>query len=168
MKVYKGIVKTHALYKKILVLVACVILLYIEYNQKQWFYVPLTLILMLSVFHHKEHIISEEGVDIRYSLLGLKSINRWTWDQITGIQPDYIKARPNARLTIEKGSMLRSFLFTPEDCRACIKLAAKMNPDMFIDDYTAEEQEEIEKEKQRIQERMRAQRAQAKRKKKKS
>ena len=35
MKTYKGIVKTHALYKKILVLVACVILLYIEYNREQ-------------------------------------------------------------------------------------------------------------------------------------
>ena len=101
MKVYKGIVKTHALYKKILVLVACVILLYIEYNQKQWFYVPLTLILMLSVFHHKEHIISEEGVDIRYSLLGLKSINRWTWDQIT------VSSRTISKHVPTLGSLLR-------------------------------------------------------------
>ncbi len=167
MKVYKGIVKTHALYKKILVLVACVILLYIEYNQKQWFYVPLTLILMLSVFHHKEHVVSEEGVDIRYSLLGLKSVNRWTWDQITGVQPDYIQARPHARLTIEKGSVLRSFLFTPEDCQAVIKLAAKMNPNMLIDDYTEEEQEKMQEEFRRRQEQMRAQRAQAKNQRKK-
>ena len=164
--VYKGIVRSRSLYRKALILAACGLLLYLEIRGEQYLYVLLTLLLVLAVFHRKEHIISEEGVDIKYSLFGLVSTNRWTWDQITAIQPDYIKERPNVRLTIEKESVIRSFLFTPQDCRAVMALAAKMNPNMFVDDYTAEEQEQMEEEKRRRQEKLRAQRAQRKRQKK--
>lgn len=165
--VYKGILKTRSKDKNIFMLIAGLLLLYVEISRKQYFYVPFTILLILAIFHKKEHLISEEGVDIKYNLLGLVSVNRWTWEEITAMQPDYIRQRPNAGLLIQKGTTLRSFVFTPEDCRAVLKLAAKMNPDMFIDDYTAEEQEEMEKEKLREREQLKARQAQAKKSKKK-
>lgn len=166
MMIYKGILQQRSLQRKVLILAACGILLYLEIVKAQYFYIPLTLLLILAVFHRKEHIVSEEGVDIQFSLFGMTSTNRWTWDQVTAVQPDFLKERPNARLLIEKESMIRSFLFTPEDCQGVMEMAAKMNPDIFIDDYTAEEQEQMEEEKREIRQRQREQKAKAKKKRK--
>ena len=161
MMIYKGILQQRSLQRKILILAACGILLYLEVVKAQYFYIPLTILLVLAVFHRKEHIVSEEGVDIRFSLFGMTSTNRWTWDQVTAVQPDFLKERPNARLLIEKESMIRSFLFTPEDCQGVMEMAARMNPNIFVDDYTAEEQEQMEEEKRKIRERQREQKAKA-------
>lgn len=147
--IYKGILQSRSLYKRILILTACVVLLYLEFVRGQYLYIVLTVLLILAVFHRKEHIVSKEGVDIKYSLFGMTTTNRWTWDQITAVQPDYIKERPNARVLFEKDAVLRSFLFTPEDCQDVLKLAAKMNPEAFVDDYTAEEQEQMAKKNAR-------------------
>lgn len=166
MMIYKGILQQRSLQRKILILAACGILLYLEVVKAQYFYIPLTILLVLAVFHRKEHIVSEEGVDIRFSLFGMTSTNRWTWDQVTAVQPDFLKERPNARLLIEKESMIRSFLFTPEDCQGVMEMAARMNPNIFVDDYTAEEQEQMEEEKRKIRERQREQKAKAKKKRK--
>ena len=165
--IYKGILQSRSLYKRILILTACVVLLYLEFVRGQYLYIVLTVLLILAVFHRKEHIVSKEGVDIKYSLFGMTTTNRWTWDQITAVQPDYIKERPNARVLFEKDAVLRSFLFTPEDCQEVLKLAAKMNPEAFVDDYTAEEQEQMAEEKRKKQEQLRAQRVKAKKVKRK-
>lgn len=164
--IYKGMIQSRSLYKRLLILIACGILLYLELVRGQYLYIVLTLPLVLAVFHRKEHIVSEEGVDIKYSLFGMTTTNRWTWEQITAVQPDYIKERPNARLLFEKEAVIRSFLFTPDDCQAVLKLAARMNPDAFVDDYTAEEQEQMAEEKRKKQEQLRAQRLKAKKKRK--
>lgn len=165
--IYKGIIQSRSLYRRILILIACAVLLYLEFVRGQYLYIVLTLLLVLAVFHHKEHIVSEEGVDIKYSLYGMTTTNRWTWDQITAVQPDYIKERPNARVLFEKDAVIRSFLFTAADCQAVMKLAANMNPEAFVDDYTAEEQEQMAEEKRKKQEQLRAQRVKARKAKKK-
>ncbi|MCI5688020.1 MAG: hypothetical protein MR303_05990 [Emergencia sp.] len=164
--VYKGIVKTRTQSRKMLFLAGCILLLYIEYTSKQYFYIPFTALLFMAVFHEKEHIVSEKGVDIKYSLFGITSLNRWTWDEITAMQPDFIKSRPNAELLIEKGSTLRKFIFTPEDCQAVMDFAKTMNPEIFVDSFTAEEQEQMEKEKMKRQQQLREQKAKARKAKK--
>ena len=164
---YKGIVKTRTKSRNAMVFAVGAVLLIIEFMSKQYLSLPFTALIMLAVFHKKEHIVSKAGVDIKRSIFGMVSDNRWKWNEITAIQPDYIKDRPNARITFEKGTMLRSFLFTPEDCRKIMELAEEMNPRMLIDNYTEEEQEAMEKEKLHRQEQLRAQRAQLKRNKKK-
>lgn len=163
---YKGILKTRTKSRNAMILIVGAMLLALEFMAKEYFYLPITALIMLAVFHKKEHIVSREGVDIRRSFFGLVSDNRWRWSEITAVQPDYIKARPNAQITFEKGVMLRSFQFTPEDCRKILELAAEMNPDMIVENYTEEEQEEMEKERLHRQEQLRAQRAQAKRSRK--
>ena len=162
---YKGILKRRTKSRNLLILAVGAVLLLLECESKQYIYIPFTALIMVAVFHKKDHVVSEAGVDIRRSIFGMVSDNRWKWSEISAVQPDYIGA--NTKVTFQKGSMLRSFLFTPEDADAVLKLAASMNPEMFIDAYTEEEQEEMEREKRRREEQLRAQRAQAKRAKKK-
>ncbi|MGF6375273.1 hypothetical protein M2140_000307 [Clostridiales Family XIII bacterium PM5-7] len=166
---YRGILKKRTKSKNIFAFVTCLVLLFLEITTKQYWYIPITLLAVFAVFHQKDHIVTEQGVDIRRSIFGITSDNRWSWDEITGLQPDYIKARPNASLLIEKNSTLRSFLFTPEDCEAVIALAKKMNPNIYVDYTTEEEQAEIERKNIQFREQQRAQREKeiAKRKKKK-
>lgn len=164
---FKGILKKRTTSAKIALLVVGAMLMVMEYKAKQYFYLPITAFILIAVFHKKDHIVSEEGVNIKRSIFGLVSDDIWSWDEITAIQPDYIKFRPNAQITFEKGSMLRSFLVTPEDCEKIIDLAEKMNPRMYVDNFTEEEQEQFEKEKLHRQEQLRAQRAKKKRSKKK-
>ena len=164
---YKGILKRRTKSRNLLILAVGAVLLLLECESKQYIYIPFTALIMVAVFHKKDHVVSEAGVDIRRSIFGMVSDNRWKWSEISAVQPDYIGARPNTKVTFQKGSMLRSFLFTPEDADAVLKLAASMNPEMFIDAYTEEEQEKMEQEKRRREEQLRAQRAQAKRAKKK-
>lgn len=165
---YKGILKERELWVKVLILIAAVYLLYREFIAGQYIYIPLALLVILACFFEKEHIINEEGVDIKYILF--KSIvkhNYWTWDEITTLHPDYKKARPNVMLHIGKDVVTRSFVMKPADCRGAIELARQMNPHIYIDDITETEQELREQELLHRQEVARAQKRAAKRKKKK-
>lgn len=159
---YKGILKKRTQSRKLLILAGCGLMTFYALRSGQYLYLLFILLAILAVFLKKEHIVSKEGVDIRRSLFGMTSLSRWTWDQITALQPDYIKARPNARLLIEKRSVIRPFVFTPEDCRAVIDLAKQMNPDIYVDYYTEEEQEEIYRKNQKLKEQQAAQQAKAK------
>lgn len=142
---YYGIIKTKSREVKIGTLIGSIIIILIQIEKRKYLYLVLALLLIAAVFQKKEHIVSEEGVDIKYTLFGISSTNRWKWNEITAIQPDYIKDRPNARLNINKDVTIRSFLFTPEDCVAVLELAKIMNPDMYVDRFTSQEQEEHER-----------------------
>ena len=140
----------------------------LECESKQYIYIPFTALIMVAVFHKKDHVVSEAGVDIRRSIFGMVSDNRWKWSEISAVQPDYIGARPNTKVTFQKGSIFAELSVYTGGRRCSSETGhASMNPEMFIDAYTEEEQEEMEQEKRRREERLRAQRAQAKRAKKK-
>ena len=143
MKVYKGIVKERTQQRKSLILIAFAVFAFVAYTVKQYFYIPLIIVGMIAVFHEKEHIVSEKGVEIKRKLFGMKSDNLWTWDEITALQPDYIKFRPNAQLLIESDTTLRPFLFKPHEVEEIIEMAKQLNPNIYVDYTTAEEQEEI-------------------------
>ena len=51
--IYKGILQSRSLYKRILILTACVVLLYLEFVRGQYLYIVLTVLLILAVFHRK-------------------------------------------------------------------------------------------------------------------
>ena len=48
--IYKGILQSRSLYKRILILTACVVLLYLEFVRGQYLYIVLT-VLLLSLIH---------------------------------------------------------------------------------------------------------------------
>lgn len=149
-KTYKGIVKERTNEKNIFIIVVCAVLAYLCYNTEQYVYLPVIAVLIISVFAGKEHIVNEKGVNIRRGIKGHMSDSWWTWDEIQAIQPDYIKFKPNAQLTFERNSMLRPMLFTKRECEEIIQLAEEMNPEIYVDFYSEEEQREIESENARI------------------
>ena len=165
---YKGIIKQRENWMTAVLFIASVFLLVREFMTGQYIYIPLVLLVMVACFFEKEHVVSEEGVDIKYIIF--KKIvrhNYWRWNEITTIHPDYKKARPNVMIHIGKDVVTRTFTMKPSQCRGVIDLARRMNPSIYIDDITAEEQEAREQEILHRQEVAKAQRAAALRRKKK-
>lgn len=162
---YKGILPERKTWVKVVIFILAAYMLFLEIRGRQWVYIPLVILVMLACFFHKEQIISEEGVDIQYMLFGFVMHNYWTWDQITTLHTDRKKAKPNVMLHIGKDIVTRTYVMTPSDCQAALRLAAEKNPRIFIEDMTREEQEKRERELLRRQEVERAQKAAQKRKK---
>ena len=142
---YKGIVRKRELGFEIAMLIAGGVLFYVELIRGQYFYLIVLTILMLAIFFKKEQVISEEGIDIKYYLLGIKSVSHWDWKDITSMKPDYLKARPDVILLIAKDVTIRNFRMKAADASGVMQLAKKMNPKLGSDFYTEEEQMESEK-----------------------
>ena len=164
---YHGIIKQRELWLTITIFIIAAYLLYREYAAGQYIYIPLALMVMLACFFEREHIISEEGVDIKYNLFKVCiKHNYWAWDEITTLHPDYKRARPNVMLHIGKDVVTRTFTMKPSDCKGAMELARRMNPHFYIDDITETEQELREQQILHRQEVAKAQKAAAKRRKK--
>ena len=65
---YYGILRQRRPWVKAVLLLLAVCMLLLEIARKQWIYVPVMLMAVLACFFQKEHIVSQEGVDI-YSRL---------------------------------------------------------------------------------------------------
>lgn len=144
---FKGILKKRATWLKVVIFVAATYMLYLEFKTHQWGYIPLTILVMLACFFDKEQIISEEGVDIEYHLFNrFTKHNYWRWDEITTLHTDYIKAAPKVMLHIGKDIVTRSFIMENADCQGAVALARKMNPKIYIENMTEEEQRKRDEE----------------------
>lgn len=130
--IYRGITKKRSLKLKIAILFACLVMLIVEIIIKKYFYIPLLLLVVLAALLDKEHLISEEGVNIKYTILGFVSNYIWTWDEITTLHVDYKKARPNVMLHIGKDVVTRSFTMDQVTCLQVLDLARRMNPRIYI------------------------------------
>ena len=82
----------------------------------------------------KEHIVSQEGVDIQYRLFGSSLHSCWTWSEITTLHQDTRKAAPNVMLHFGKGVNTRVFVMKPEDSQTVLALAKRANPQIHIAD----------------------------------
>ena len=148
---FKGIIrKEKSTKKRIFLFVGSVFLAGFSFMQHEYLYTFLAILLAVLCAFKKEHVVSEEGVDIRYDLLGIKHVHRWEWHEITAMRPDYKKARPNIFLEIAKDVTIRAFIYTEEDAFKVMALAKKMNPDAYIDDRTEEEREQYERDRDEI------------------
>lgn len=136
---YKGILSERKTWVKFAIALAAAYMLYLEAVRGQWIYVPVAVLVILACFFKKEHVISEDGVDIKYQLFSMTMHNYWKWDEITTLHTDYAKVKPNVMLHIGKDIAVRSFVMEPADCSAALRLAAEMNPHIYIEDMTEEE-----------------------------
>lgn len=101
---------------------------------QHWSYLPIVILVILACFFTKEQIISQDGVDIQYTLFGRWTMhNLWTWDEITSLHPDYSKRAPNVELLIARDVVIRPFVMTREDTSHVLELAKKMNTSIIID-----------------------------------
>ena len=149
---FKGILRERQTWLKIAILIAAGYMMYLTITVGQYLYTLFAVVVILAVFFKKEHVISKEGVDIRYELFGCKSMNRWEWKDITAIKTDYVKAYPNVLVHINKDVSIRDFVMKRSDISGIIELARKMNPDIYIGHMTAEEKEERDRQVLRQQE----------------
>lgn len=132
---YEGIIKKRETWVTALIFIAAIYLIYREFIDGQYIYIPLAVMVAIACFFEREHVISEEGVDIKYILF--KSCikhNYWRWDEITTIHPDYRRAKPNVMLHIGRDVVTRTFTMKPADSQGAIALARRMNPDIYIDE----------------------------------
>lgn len=99
---------------------------------KDWVYLPFAVILILATFSERKQIVSEEGVDIQYTVVGTAFHNMWRWDEIKTIHTDFLKSRPKVELHFGKDVTARRFVFTEEDAGKILVLAEKMNSNIYV------------------------------------
>lgn len=162
---YKGILPQRKPWVKFVFALLVGYMMYLEIRRGQWIYVPLGILVLLACFVEKEHLITAEGVDIAHTLFGFGMHNLWRWDEITTLHTDYKRARPNVMLHIGKDVVTRSFTMKHGDCQGALALAARQNPNIYIEDLSEEERDLRDQEILHRQEVLRAQKAAKKYKK---
>jgi len=161
---FKGIQKAREPWMKYAVAAAALLMFFLAFAGKKPTYMAIALFVIVAAFLEKEHVVCEDGVEIRYNVLGWKHVNRWEWSEITGLQTDYKKAAPNVMVHFNKDVSIRAFTMKKSQVKGILKLAASMNPDMFIGDMSPEAKERREAEMLHQQEIERALEAKNKRK----
>lgn len=130
---YKGIIKTRKTWLTVLFIILACLMLWRTIVTQHWSYIPIIILVILACFFTKEQIISEDGVDIQYTVFGRWTMhNLWSWDEITSLHPDYTKKAPNVELLIARDVVIRPFIMTREDTGQVLKLAKKMNSSISI------------------------------------
>lgn len=162
---YKGILREREPWLKVAILIAAGYMMYLSISGGMITYAVLSVVVMLAVFFQKEHVISDEGVDIRYNLFGIKHVNRWEWKDVTAIKTDYAKKAPDVLVHIGKDVNIRDFVMKRADISGIIEIAKAHNPGIYIDDLSEEERERRGQERLHQQEVERARKAAKKRKK---
>lgn len=137
---YRGILPERKSWVKPAAFLVSAYMLFLSAMRGQWFYVPIVLLVLLACFFQKEHIVSDAGVDIHYLLFGMSRHNVWTWEELTSLHTDRLKARPNVQLHFGRDIAVRTFVMTPADCRAVLELAQARNPRIYIEDLSEAEQ----------------------------
>lgn len=124
----RGIQKERKLWVKLLAALLAVLLMAYELSRGQLLYVPIGLLVLLACFFRREHLVSQEGVDLCHLLFGLPSHSLWTWEEITSIHVDRKRAMPDVALHIGKDVATRLFVFSARDADAVLALAKEKNP----------------------------------------
>ena len=168
MEQYKGIVKNRTPERKIILVVVTGIILVLSWQMRNYIYMALAVVMMSAVFYSKEHIIDKNGVHIVYNILSIRIPYTWTWDVITIVRPDYTKARPDVLLEIAKDVTIRGFVFKKSEVQDVMDFIKRMNPNIYVEDFTEEEAARAEEErKAKMAYAMQRQKAEKKNKKKK-
>ena len=129
---YYGIMPERKLWVKVAVIIFGAYVVYDAAVNRNWFYLPFGIIMILATFSDRKHVISQEGVDILYTVCGAQFHNMWDWTEINTIHTDSIKSRPNVELHIGKDVVHRRFILSSDDAREAINIASRMNSKIYI------------------------------------
>ena len=131
MKCY-GIMPERKLWVKIGIIIFGIYTIYNSAVNNNFFYLPFGIIMILATFSDRKHVISQEGVDILYTVCGTKFHNMWDWNAINTIHTDSIKSRPNVEMHIGKDVISRRFILSKDDAKKAVAIAKKMNSKIYI------------------------------------
>ena len=129
---YYGILPERKLWVKMAALILGALSSYQAYAHGNWLYFSFGLVIILATFSSRQQVISSQGVDIQYKLLGHCVHNLWTYEEIQAIHKDSLKSAPNVELHFNKGAINRRFIFSPQDAWAIEKLVNKKMSKMKI------------------------------------
>lgn len=129
---YYGIMPERKLWVKIGVIIFGIYTIYNSAINHNLFYLPFGIIMILATFSDRKHIISQEGVDILYTVCGTRFHNIWSWSEINTIHTDSIRSKPNVEIHIGKDVISRRFILSKADANKAIAFASKMNPKIYI------------------------------------
>lgn len=129
---YYGIMPERKLWVKIGVIIFGIYTIYNSAVNHNLFYLPFGIIMILATFSDRKHIISQEGVDILYTVCGAQFHNIWNWSEINTIHTDSIRSKPNVEMHIGKDVISRRFILSKADANKAIDIASKMNPKIYI------------------------------------
>ena len=129
---YYGIMPERKTWVKVAVIILGVYTLYNSAVNRNLLYLPFGIIMILATFSDRKHVISQEGVDILYTVCGTKFHNMWDWNAINTIHADSIKSRPNVEMHIGKDVISRRFILSKDDAKKAVAIAKKMNSKIYI------------------------------------
>lgn len=129
---YYGIMPERKLWVKIAVIIFGIYTIYNSAVNHNLFYLPFGIIMILATFSDRKHIISQEGVDILYTVCGTRFHNIWSWSEINTIHTDSIRSKPNVEIHIGKDVISRRFILSKADANKAIDIASKINPKIYI------------------------------------
>ncbi len=129
---YYGIMPDRKLWVKVAVIFFGAYAVYNAAANHSWFYLPFGIILILATFSDRKHVISQEGVDILYTVCGVPFHNVWDWTEINTIHTDSIHSRPNVELHIGKDVVSRRFILSADDAGEAIEIARGRNLKIYI------------------------------------
>ncbi|MDU1910620.1 hypothetical protein [Fusobacterium sp.] len=129
---YYGIMPERKLWVKVGVIIFGAYIIYNSVVNHNLFYLPFGIIMILATFSERKHIISQEGVDILYTICGVQFHNMWNWSEINTIHTDSISSEPNVELHIGKDVISRRFILSKADTNKVAAIASKMNSKIYI------------------------------------
>ena len=88
--------------------------------------------MILATFSNRKHIISQEGVDILYTICGVQFHNIWNWSDINTLHTDSISSKPNIELHVGKDVVARRIILSKTDADKILTLAKKINSNIYI------------------------------------
>lgn len=129
---YYGIMPERKLWIKVAVVIFAIYTIYSSIANRNLFYLPFGVIMIFATFSNRKHIISQEGVDILYTICGAQFHNRWSWNEIENIHTDSITSKPNVELHFGKGMIGRRFILSKENSEKVLTIAKKINSKIYI------------------------------------
>lgn len=129
---YYGIITEQKLWVKVGIIILGVYTIYSSIINHNLFYFPFGIVMILATFSDRKHIISQEGVDIFYTICGVQFHNMWSWSEINTIHTDSISSKPNVEVHIGKDIISRRFILSKVDTDKTIAITRKMNSKIYI------------------------------------
>ena len=132
---YYGIIPERKLWVKVGIIIFGVYTIYISLINHNLFYFPFGIVVIIATFSDRKHIISQEGVDIVYTICGFQFHNIWNWSEINTIHMDSISSKPNVELHIGKDITTRRFILSKNDANKVITIISKINSKIYIAEW---------------------------------
>lgn len=131
---FYGKVKEHENWVKYTGILLAAYMTFVGIKFQRYSYLIIAIALVLAIFLKKYHVIDKDGVDIKYTILGMPFHNRWTWDQVTTVHTDYKHPYPDVMLHIGKDVLVRTFRFERSQIPDILSFIEEMNENIYIRD----------------------------------